>query len=73
MDNIRASGNDIVGDIPCGTHFCLFYRTKEDLIDVLVPYFKAGLDNNEFCIWIIPESLSLEETKKSLEKGHSRF
>ena len=46
--NIRNSGIDIIGDMPWGTHFCQFYQTTEDLIDILVPYFKAGLENNEF-------------------------
>jgi hypothetical protein len=46
----RKTGIDILGDVPWGTHFCLFYKTKEDLFDILVPYFKAGLESNEFCI-----------------------
>jgi len=46
----RKSGIDILGDVPWGTHLCQFYHTKEDLIDILVPYFKAGLENNEFCM-----------------------
>ncbi|KKL00927.1 hypothetical protein LCGC14_2627850, partial [marine sediment metagenome] len=29
---IRSSGIDIIGNTPWGTHFCLFYQTKEDLI-----------------------------------------
>ncbi len=28
-----------------GIHFCQFYQTKEDLMDILVPYFKAGLED----------------------------
>jgi hypothetical protein len=44
----RISGIDIIGDIPWGTHFCQFYQTREDLIDILVPHFKAGLENNDF-------------------------
>ncbi len=64
---LRNSGIDIVGDAPWGTHFCQFYKTKEDLINVLVPYFKAGLENNEFCMWITSEPLSSEEAKDALE------
>jgi hypothetical protein len=44
----RISGIEVIGDVPGGTHFALFYKTKQDLIDVLVPYFEAGLKNNEF-------------------------
>lgn len=68
-DKLRNSGIDIVGNAPWGTHFCQFYKTKEDLIDVLVPYFKAGLENNEFCMWITSEPLSAEEAQEALKKA----
>jgi PAS domain S-box-containing protein len=38
--------------MPWGTHFCHFYESKQDLLDLLVPYFKAGLENNEFCLCV---------------------
>ncbi len=40
-------------------------------MDTLVPYLKAGLENNELCIWIISESLSVEEAKEFLRKAIS--
>lgn len=64
---MRDSGLEIVGDVPWGTHFCQLYETKEDLIDILVPYFKAGLDNNEFCMWITSEPLKVQEAKAALK------
>src|SRR5512133_1288955 len=66
---MRKSGIDIIGDISWGTHFCQFYQTKEDLKDVLVPYFKAGLENNEFCMWITSEPLGAEDAKEALKKA----
>jgi len=51
-----------------GIHLCQFYQNKEDLIDVLVPYFKAGLENNEFCMWITSEPLGVEDAKTSLKR-----
>lgn len=62
----RKTGIDILGDVPWGTHSCLFYKTKEDLLDILVPYFKAGLENNEFCIWITSDPLSEKEAEDAL-------
>ena len=44
-----------------GTHFYQFYETGDDLIDVLIPYFKAGLENNEFCMWVTSPPLTAEE------------
>jgi PAS domain S-box-containing protein len=65
-ENLRKSGIDIVGDVPWGTHFCQFYHNREDLRDILVPYFKAGLENNEFCLWITSYPLEVEEAKEAL-------
>jgi len=66
-EKIRRTGIDIIGDVPWGTHFCQFYQTKEDLIDILVPYFKAGLESNEFCMWVTSEPLKVEDAKRSLK------
>uniref|UniRef100_Q466R1 histidine kinase n=1 Tax=Methanosarcina barkeri (strain Fusaro / DSM 804) TaxID=269797 RepID=Q466R1_METBF len=67
--SLRNSGIDIIGEVPWGTHFCQFYQTKQDLIDILVPYFKAGLENNEFCMWVTSEPLEVEEAKGALRKA----
>ena len=64
----RKTGIDIIGDVPWGTHLCQFYETREDLVDILVPYFKAGLENNEFCMWITSEPLKVEDAKATLKK-----
>jgi PAS domain S-box-containing protein len=64
--NVRHTGIPIIGDVPWGTHFCQFYQDKQDLIDILVPYFKAGLENNEFCMWVTSEPLRVEEAKAAL-------
>ncbi|MGA1870866.1 MAG: PAS domain S-box protein [bacterium] len=69
MDNkLRELGLDFIGDIPWGSHICHFYDSKNDLLEILVPYFKAGLENNEYCIWITAEPLSASEAKNALKK-----
>lgn len=72
-DVSRRSGLEIVGDVPWGTHFCQFYETAKDLIDALVPYFKAGLENNEFCMWVTSAPLSSEEAENSMRKAVPDF
>ncbi len=62
----RKSGIEAIGDVPWGTHFCQFYRTKEDLTDILVPYFKAGLENNEFCMWVTSTPLKVKDARAAL-------
>jgi PAS domain S-box-containing protein len=71
MSKPRKSGIDILGDLPWGSHFCLFYETKQDLLDALIPFFKAGLENNEFIIWVIPDSrlVSAEEAMSLLKEA----
>jgi len=64
----RKTGIDLLGDVSWGTHFCQFYRTSEDLTDILVPYLKAGLENNEFCMWITSEPLGVDEAIAVLGK-----
>jgi PAS domain S-box-containing protein len=67
-EQARKTGIDIVSEVTWGAHLCQFYETKEDLSDILVPYFKAGLENNEFCMWVTSEPLNVEDAKSSLKK-----
>ncbi len=69
----RKSGIDVIGDLPWGTHFGLFYKTKQDLIDFLVPYFEAGLKNNEFCMWVTAEPLNAGEAKACMAEALHDF
>ncbi|MDD1758611.1 MAG: MEDS domain-containing protein, partial [Methanotrichaceae archaeon] len=64
---LRRSGIEVVGDVPWGTHFCQFYETGQDLIEVLVPYFHEGLKGNEFCMWITSEPLQVDQAKAALQ------
>jgi two-component system, cell cycle sensor histidine kinase and response regulator CckA len=63
---VRQTGITAIGDVPWGTHFCQFYQDKQELIDILVPYFKVGLENNEFCMWVTSEPLRSTEAKAAL-------
>jgi hypothetical protein len=69
----RNSGLALIGDVPWGTHFCQFYKTKNDLLDILVPYFKAGLEGNEYCMWVTSEPLSVEDARKAIKKAVPLF
>ena len=72
-ENLRRSGIDIIGDVPWGAHICQFYDSKEDLTEILVPYFKAGLENNEFCLWITAQPLEAEAAKETVIGAVSDF
>src|ERR1700731_782797 len=66
---LRKTGIGVVGDVPWGSHFFMFYETKEDLLDTLVPYFKAGLESGELCLWLVSEPLTVEEATNALRKA----
>jgi len=70
---LRKTGIDAVGDIPWGTHFCHFYETKADLLATLIPYYKTGLENNEFCLWLVVEPLTGAEAATALRNAISNF
>jgi hypothetical protein len=72
-EKLRKSGIDIIGDIPWGTHFCQFCEAEEDLMGTLIPYLKAGLENNEFCCWVISRPLEEEKAKEALKRAIPDF
>ncbi len=52
-----------------GAHFCHFFKGREDLSALVVPFIQAALANNEKCIWVtsnpLPSSQALTELSKS--------
>jgi PAS domain S-box-containing protein len=66
VTRLRKTGIGIVDSLPWGTHLCQFYETRQDLLDVLVPYFKAGLQNNEMCVWITSAPLEESEAREAM-------
>ena len=55
-----------IDHVPFGIHVCHFYRARQELVDALVPYFAAGLGNNENCVWVTP--LPTDEAAAALGK-----
>lgn len=71
--SVRKSGIALLGDVKWGTHLCQFYKTKDDLLEILVPYFKAGLENNEFCMWVTSEPLALKDAVAAMKAAEPDF
>jgi DNA-binding CsgD family transcriptional regulator len=72
---LRDTGLKAVGEVPWGSHFSIFYETKKDLLEIVVPFFKAGLQANEFCLWIVANSelLTFDEAKAVLREAVPNF
>src|SRR6185503_13451041 len=70
---IRPSGIEGLGGLAWGTHFCLLYETKADLLDILIPYLKAGLENNEFFLCVATPPLSTKEAQQAMQEAVPDF
>src|SRR5262245_34888238 len=58
---MRKSGIDVVGDmVAWAPHLCLFYETKEDLVDTLISYCSRVWRATNYCLWIVAEPLTRE-------------
>src|SRR5260370_33047918 len=69
---LRNTGIEPVGEMPWGTHFCHFYETRDDLLETLLPFFKAGLEAGEFCAWVVSEPLTEEGVWQALDRAGPR-
>src|SRR3981081_915702 len=73
---LRHTGIGFMGDMPWGTHVCLFYETPHDLLDTAICYFEAGLKSNELCVWAVSERISRQQAEEALRRelpGFDRY
>ncbi len=63
---VTPTGIPGIGALAWGTHVCQFYDGREDLADYLVPYFKTGLEHDEYCLWVTADPLSVEDAQTLL-------
>jgi signal transduction histidine kinase len=69
---LRKTGLDVLGERPWGTHFCVFYESNDDLVEMLIPYFKAGIENREYCFWVLAEHLTEDDARSALSRALPR-
>ncbi len=50
-------------------HTALFYASEEEYLDITIPFIKAGLEGNEFVLWTLPETLTVEDAQARLAKS----
>ena len=56
-----------------GDHVCHFFRSADDLGDILVPYFRLGLERNEFCVWVTSHPYGKDRAASELRAAMSDF
>jgi len=45
------------------------YKDAEELTELLVTYFKEGIEEGEYCLWISPEKLDIGEAESEFKKA----
>jgi len=68
MGSDSTDGTGYIGNVPQGTHLCEFHSTSEELTETLVPYFTAGLQRDEWCVWVTSEPAGVGATEAKLRK-----
>jgi len=66
---LRKTGLGVLRDMPWGTHCGHFYQTQKDLLETLIPYFRAGLEGKEFCLWIVDQPLTEFQARRLLRQA----
>src|ERR1700721_1904041 len=67
------AGLQTVPHLRWGSHLAHFFGSGNELRDVLVPYFKAGLENNERCLWVTGPAFNAEQARSALRAAISDF
>jgi signal transduction histidine kinase len=65
----QPSGTEYIRGLRYGTHLCEFHSNDEELAETLVPYFSAGLQQDEFCLWVASDPGGAEAAKIGLTKA----
>jgi anti-sigma regulatory factor (Ser/Thr protein kinase) len=64
---------DNLARLQWGDHVCHLFDQKEDLGQILVPYFKAGLERNEACLWVTSSPYATERAASDMRAAMPDF
>ena len=53
-----------------GRHFYQFYKARDDLFHVVIPFLVVGLENHEACLWIVSRSVGVLEAVEALQQAY---
>jgi two-component sensor histidine kinase/PAS domain-containing protein len=73
MSPYATTGLQTLGELPWGSHVCQFFSDGFDLRDTLVPYFKAGLENDERCLIVAMEPFTVDDARSALRAAVGDF
>jgi len=65
LDVVR-TGFPAIPEVPWGTHLCLFYESQQDLVEILLSYGVAGLENGEAVLLMTCDADALRDLEARL-------
>src|SRR6187401_2874460 len=66
MTSFSPSGLPNIPQLQWGSHLAHFFGDGSELRELLVPYFKAGLENNERCLWVTGSAFNANDARSAL-------
>ena len=73
MQGHSPSGFEAIPTLQWGSHVSQFFETGDDLHNLLVPYFKAGLENGENCLWVTGAPFGANQARSALRNAVGDF
>src|ERR1700759_5394880 len=67
------SGIAALPSIAWGSHIGQLFGSSAELCDALVPYFRAGLENNERCLWVTDAPFDVNDARDALRAAIPNF
>jgi hypothetical protein len=68
VSGVTSCGVPGIRPVIYGSHLCHFYPDRDELVQSLVPFFQAGLLNNERCLWVTADPLPAAQAQAELAK-----
>jgi DNA-binding CsgD family transcriptional regulator len=70
---LRKTGFPFTNEVAWGVHLSMFYETREDLLETLAGYLKAGLESNEFCSWAVSDAIGVRDAGNFMRRAIPKF
>jgi signal transduction histidine kinase len=69
LEKIIADDSVLFSSVPQNNQIFAIYEDIAELTELLIIYFKQGIEIGEYCLWISPDELFAEKTKNELKKS----
>ncbi len=56
-----------------GRHLYQFYKTHDDYLQILMPFFAAGLEKGDACLWLASEKIGIEKIENLFREKYPEF